>query len=149
MATKQKMVNGKKYRLVNNKWVRDYSWGKVNKNKSSRWEKARKPKLTRRQQREAEKKERKDRWDKYQTSLKKKGQDQMNYKQRQADDELTRRTKLIKGQKKFRWFGRLSKDEKKRIERMEKDVHRRYGTKKENLKVARNKSKRNHPDYTM
>ena len=75
--------------------------------------------------------------------LKKKGQDKMTLKQRQADDEIQSRKKLIKSKKKVRWFGRLDKDEKKRIERMEKDVHRRKGTKKENLKAKRNKSERN------
>ena len=140
MAIKQKMVNGKKYRLVNNKWVQDHSWGKVNKSSTPK----RKKTLTRTQQREAEKKERKTRWEKHQKELKKKGQEHMTLKQRQADDEIQSRKKLIKSKKKG-WF--LSKDEKKRIERMEKDVHRRKGTKKENLKVAR--ERRNYPDYTM
>ena len=109
----------------------------------------RKKTLTRAQQIAAEKKERKTRWEKHQKELRKKGQDKMTLKQRQADDEIKGRRKLIKSKKKVRWFGRLSKDEKKRIERMEKGVHRIYGTKKEKLKAARNKSTRNYPDHTM
>tara|TARA_B100000287_G_C20153037_1_gene590957 strand:+ start:173 stop:580 length:408 start_codon:yes stop_codon:yes gene_type:complete len=87
-----------------------------------------------------ERKERKAAFEKHQKNLKKKGQDKMTLKQRQADDEIKGRRKLIKSKKKVRWFGRVDKDEKKRIERMEKDVHRRKGTKKENLKAKKRKS---------
>ena len=81
-----------------------------------------------------ERKERKAAFEKHRKELKKKGQDKMTLKQRQADDEIQGRKKLIKSNKKG-WF--LSKDEKKRIERMEKDVHRRKGTKKDKLKAKR------------
>ena len=81
-----------------------------------------------------ERKERKAAFEKHRKELKKKGQDKMTLKQRQADDEIQGRKKLIKSKKKG-WF--LSKDEKKRIERMEKDVHRRKGTKKDKLKAKR------------
>jgi len=84
-----------------------------------------------------ERKERKAAFEKHRKELKKKGQDKMTLKQRQADDEIQGRKKLIKSKKKVRWFGRLDKDEKKRIERMEKDVHRRKGTKKDKLKAKR------------
>ena len=146
MAIKQKMVNGKKYRLVNNKWVQDHSWGKVNKSSTPK----RKKTLTRTQQREAEKKERKTRWEKHQKELEKRGQDQMTLKQRQADDDIKRRKKLIKGKKKVRWFGRLSKEEKKKIAQMERRAHKRHGTNKHKLKAAKQKSRDNQRDfYTM
>lgn len=87
-----------------------------------------------------ERKERKAAFEKHRKNLKKKDQDKMTLKQRQADDEIQSRKKLIKSKKKVRWFGRLSKDEKKQIERMEKDVHRRRGTNKNKLKAARTAS---------
>ena len=91
--------------------------------------------LTRAAKMKADRAARKKHFDETKKAQARKGQQGMTLKQRQADDDRIMREKLIKKSSKS------SADYKKKMGRMEKDLHRRHGTNKENLKAIKTKNR--------
>ena len=93
-----------------------------------------KPK-TRAEKMKADRAARKKHFDETKKAQARKGQQGMTLKQRQADDDRIMREKLIKKNSKS------DADYEKKKARMEKDVHKRHGTNKENLKAIKAKNR--------
>ncbi len=87
------------------------------------------------QRRQADKKARKKEFKEWQNANVRKGQQGMTLKQRQADDDRIGREKLIKKHSKS------DADYEKKKNRMIKDVDKRHGTNKDNLKAIKLKNR--------
>ena len=91
--------------------------------------------LTRAAQMKADKAARKKQFDESKKAQARKGQQGMTLKQRQADDDRIGREKLIKKHSKS------DADYEKKKNRMIKDVDKRHGTNKDNLKAIKAKNR--------
>ena len=91
--------------------------------------------LSRAAQQKADRAARKKHFDETKKAQARKGQQGMTLKQRQADDDRIGREKLIKKNSKS------DADFQKKMKRMKKDVDKRHGTNKDNLKAIKSSNR--------